>query len=91
MRVNYFLFFYHRSSSNGQSCLHTKFQNRNTFPSGRKAITLQEEERKKTYENIGHLRFLVKHLPKPTFVPILNYKGKEGRQREQWGVNGCQN
>ena len=29
----WWLIFYHRSFSNGQSCRHTKFQNRSTFPS----------------------------------------------------------
>ena len=37
------LIFYHKSSSNGQSCLHTKFQNRSTFPSGRKVMTVQQK------------------------------------------------
>ena len=37
----------------------TDFQNHSTFPSGRKAMTV-EEERKLTYDNNGHLSFLVK-------------------------------
>ena len=36
-----------------------KFQNRSPFPSGRKVITLEEEERKLTDENNGHLSFPV--------------------------------
>ena len=36
--------------------MHSKFQNRSPFPSGRKVITLEEEEKRKklTYENNGH-------------------------------------
>ena len=37
--------------------MYSKFQNRSTFPSGRKVITLEEEKEKKklTYEFNGHL------------------------------------
>ena len=55
------------------SCIHSKFQNRSTFPSGRKVMTVQErkkEEKKEklTYENNDHLSFPVTRLPKPTLV-----------------------
>ena len=56
----WWLTFYHKSPSKGHSCLHTKFQNRSTFPSGRKARTVQrkekKEEKKLTYENNGHVK-----------------------------------
>ena len=53
--------FYHRSSSFGYSCIHSKFQNRSTFPSGRKVITWKERRPRKFS---GHT------FPKPTLVPI---------------------
>ena len=57
-------FFYHTSASNDQSCLHTKFQNYSTFPSGRKVMTVQRKRTKKlTTENNGH-----SSLQKPTIV-----------------------
>ena len=45
-------------------CMHSKFQNRCTFPSGRKVMTAEEEEKERrrkklTCENNGHLSFPV--------------------------------
>ena len=67
MKGVWWLTFYHRSPSFGNSCMHSKFQNRSTFPSGRKVMSLQSRK-KLTYENNGHLSFPETRLPKPTLV-----------------------
>ena len=61
----WWLTFYHRSPSFGNSCMHSKFQNRSTFPSGRKVMTAED------WWEQWPLKFSAHTFPKPTLVPIM--------------------
>ena len=63
--------------------MHSKFQNRSTFPSDRKVMMVQEEK-KLTYENNGHLSFPVTlTTAQATAVQVGNCPSETTAQVEQ--------